>query len=517
MDFWCEAEALAGRPECGAERGILAAGWRKPGRNVWSLGAQTPATGQGDGMNALRDLLAYSGNDLHSRFRPFAERMEEAGQHPMVLNVFKSLYARLLDGDPGSLAESDITPLAGDELARYGSLDGYTRHGMDHLGKVAIIKLNGGLGTSMGLEKAKSLIPVRDGMSFLQLTLAQVDALRTRYNVPVPLLFMDSFRTHQDTLTATRDCNNGSCGIPLTFVQNKFPKVLAETLEPADCPENRSLEWNPPGHGDIYTALITSHILPQLLDSGIRYAFVSNVDNLGALFDPSLLGYMVKEGLPFVMEVARRQETDRKGGHLARLKDGRLALREIAQCPEADRQAFQDISRHSYFNTNSIWLDLAAVRQVILEEGMVPLSLIRNEKTLDPRDASSPRVIQLETAMGAAISCFADAAAVEVPRRRFSPVKTTADLLTVMSDCYELRDDYALVPREERSEDLPQVSLDGDYYKCIDDFLCRFPEGVPSMMDCSSLDVCGDVTFAADVALEGDVRINAEGAASVFR
>ena len=127
------------------------------------------------------------------------------------------------------------------------------------------------------------------------------------------------------------------------------------------------------------------------------------------------------------MEVADRTAADRKGGHLAqRLSDGRLVLRESAQCPDADMDAFQDIERHRYFNTNNLWIHLPSLRECLAEhDGVMGLPMIRNSKTLDPRDASSPKVYQLETAMGAAIAAFESAGALRVPR---SPVRAGQDV-----------------------------------------------------------------------------------------
>ncbi len=171
---------------------------------------------------------------------------------------------------------------------------------------------------------------------------------------------------------------------------------------------------------------------------GYRYAFTSNVDNLGATIEPAILGYFVAQGLPFMMEVADRTEADQKGGHLARrAATGRLLLRETAQCPPSDTEAFQDITRHRYFNTNNLWINLDALADLLARsEDGVALPLIRNSKTVDPRDPDSPPVYQLETAMGAAIELFDGAGAIRVPRSRFAPVKTTDDLLGVRSDAY---------------------------------------------------------------------------------
>jgi len=135
--------------------------------------------------------------------------------------------------------------------------------------------------------------------------------------------------------------------------------VDAETKDPAQYPENRGMEWCPPGHGDIYASLLGSGMLDRLLQAGIKYLFVSNSDNLGASLDLDLLRYVAESGKAFVMECARRTEADKKGGHLCvRKSDGRLMLRESAMCPADDASSFQDVDRHKFFNTNNLWVNL---------------------------------------------------------------------------------------------------------------------------------------------------------------
>jgi UTP--glucose-1-phosphate uridylyltransferase len=290
------------------------------------------------------------------------------------------------------------------------------------------------------------------------------------------------------------------------FLQHKIPKVAASDLSPVDCPYNPELEWCPPGHGDIYSSLLTSGMLEKLLQAGHEYAFVSNSDNLGAALEPCLLGYFVQNGLSFMMEVADRTKADKKGGHLAQLKSGRLVLREIAQTPESDMTAFQDIQRHKYFNTNNIWLHLPSLKDVLDRgKGILGLPMIRNSKTLDPRDRESIPVYQLETAMGAAISVFDRAGAIRVPRTRFMPVKNTNDLLAIRSDRYILNEKFQLIPNPKRKPNPILIDLDPAYYKFIDRFESRFPSGVPSLLDCESLRVNGDVRFGSDITLKGEV------------
>jgi UTP--glucose-1-phosphate uridylyltransferase len=249
-------------------------------------------------------------------------------------------------------------------------------------------------------------------------------------------------------------------------------------------------------------------LLDQLIAEGRRYAFVSNSDNLGAVLDVGILASFAESGAPFMMEVCDRTEADRKGGHLARTRDGQLVLREKAQCPSSEDALFQDISRYRYFNTNNLWLDLVAIRDTMRRHGgMLNLSMIVNAKTLDPRDEKSPKVYQLETAMGSAIGVIAGSRAIRVDRSRFSPVKTTSDLLAVQSDAYELNADCQLTLASSRRGQPPVIQLDDRYFKRVDQFLARFPHGAPSLLHCRSLIVKGDVRFAANVRLSGDCVI----------
>ena len=206
------------------------------------------------------------------------------------------------------------------------------------------------------------------------------------------------------------------------------------------------------------------------------------------------------------MEVTRRTPSDSKGGHLAvRKADGRLLLREVAQCPREDLPSFQDIARHRYFNTNNLWIRLDLLK-VALERnrGALPLPMIRNVKTVDPRDKNSPSVVQLETAMGAAIECFEGAAAIEVPRSRFAPVKTTADLLALRSDAYGIREDGQVRLADARNGIPPNISLSDDY-KLVD-HLDRLD--TPSLIDCRSLTIRGPVRLESGVVVRGDVTFD---------
>ncbi|MBE7325349.1 UTP--glucose-1-phosphate uridylyltransferase [Nocardioides sp. Y6] len=439
-------------------------------------------------------------------------KMRDAGVDEVAVQTFAHYHRLLEHGETGMIAESTIEPLDMESLV---DVEVSEEDALAAVRATAVIKLNGGLGTSMGMDRAKSLLCVRRGLSFLDIIVRQVLHLRERYDATLPLVFMNSFRTSQDTLDALgRYTDLPVEGLPLEFLQNKEPKLLAEGLTPVVWPKDPTLEWCPPGHGDIYTALQGSGLLVQLIEAGYRYVFVSNSDNLGAIPDARVAGWFAASGAPFAIEAVRRTASDRKGGHFARRKsDGRIVLRESAQTLEEDKEALADLDRHRFTSTNNLWFDLHAMRDVLAQRrGILGLPLIRNVKTVDPADPTSPEVVQIETAMGAAIEVFEGARTIEVGRDRFVPVKTTNDLLVLRSDVYDLGEDFVL---DQTTEAVPFVDLDSEHYKFVGEFDKRFPEGAPSLREASSVRIDGDWTFGRGVRLTGDVALEADSAQRV--
>ncbi len=440
-------------------------------------------------------------------FSPFAERMQADRQPKVFINTFAHYYEQLVAGETGMIPESDIQPVSTlPDVETFPAKQALL--GKKWLRRTAVIKLNGGLGTSMGLERAKSLLPVKENYTFLDII------ARQSMKANVPLVLMNSFATEQDSLRALQSYNDlNRRTVPLSFVQHREPKIAQLDFSPVTWPKNPSLEWCPPGHGDIYTALITRGTLVALTSQGYEYIFVSNADNLGAVLDFAILGYMVENKIPFLVEVADRTEMDSKGGHLAQRPDGQLVLRESAQCPAEDKAAFQDVTRHKYFNTNNLWIHLPTLRQLMAGRGSkLGLPMICNSKTVDPRDPHSTPVYQLETAMGSAIAVFQDSQAVRVPRTRFAPVKKTDDLLAVRSDSYMLTPAFHVEPSHDRRFKNILVELDPKYFKFVNDLDERFPFGPPSLVNAHSFVVKGDFRFGRDVVCKGDVcLINESG------
>lgn len=417
------------------------------------------------------------------------DKMEKAGCSPAQVQRFCARVEEFLSGAELTIAESEIRPV--ESLPKLEDLEPQP----ELLRQTAQIKLNGGLGTSMGLTGPKGLLEVKGGMDFYAICHHQVEQMARREGFRPPLLFMNSFNTEEATEERLR-----SLGFkqdpPWGFLQSQVPKICPD----GSLPEvEEEFAWCPPGHGDLYATLLDNGLAERLQREGVRFLFVSNIDNLGATLDSRPVAHMLNNRLPFLMEVTRRGDNDKKGGHLAQNVEGGLLLREVAQCPERDMEAFQDIERHKFFNTNNLWLDLQA-----LDESWTQLPLIVNRKPVYPHRPNSTQVVQLEQAMGAAIGVVPGAAAVEVGRDRFVPVKSTNELLLLRSDAYELSEDYTL---RAAKKDLPRVDLDPEHYRLIEDFE-RLVEGAPSLLACQSLQVRGPVRLHGDMKLSGEVQLS---------
>lgn len=431
-------------------------------------------------------------------------KMRAAGISQAAIDNFGHYWRLCASGATGLIREDSIRPLL--DPPQLDQVDVSEDAARAALQQTVMIKLNGGLGTSMGLDRAKTLLTVRDGKNFLDLIVDQVRYAREHYDARLPLVFMDSFRTSDDTLAHLAGHPGLAVdGLPLDFLQNAEPKILASDLSPVSWPADPTLEWCPPGHGDLYPALLGTGLLDALLDAGFRYASVANGDNLGAAPDARLAGWFAASGAPYAAEVCPRTINDRKGGHLAvRIADDQLILRDTAQTAPEEMDFFTDEHRHPYFHANNLWLDLAQLRAILTErKGVLGLPLIRNEKTVDPADASSPKVIQLESAMGAAIEVFPGATAIAVGRDRFLPVKTTNELLLLRSDVFDLGVDGRLQAQVAR---IPEIDLDPKHYRLVEDF-DRLVTVVPSLRDADALVVRGEWHFDARVAISGELEL----------
>ena len=420
------------------------------------------------------------------------------------MDNFFALFRRYLnDKAKGNEVSWDrIQPPQPEQVVEYKDLPNSEAAGF--LSKLAVVKLNGGLGTSMGCVGPKSVIEVRDGMSFLDLSVRQIEYLNRTYGVNVPFVLMNSFNTDEDTQNIIKKYEGHNIDI-LTFNQSRYPRVLKDSLLPAPKRYDSQLsDWYPPGHGDVFESLYNSGILEKLLARGVEMIFLSNADNLGAVVDLRILEHMNKTGAEYIMELTDKTKADVKGGTIIDY-EGKVRLLEIAQVPSEHVNEFKSIKKFKYFNTNNIWLNLKAIKRVV-EENLLEMEIIPNNKTIpaDKKGESDLSIVQLETAVGAAIKHFQGAHGVNVPRARFLPVKTCSDLMLVKSDLYTLKHGQLVMDRT-RFGPAPLIKL-GSNFKKVSDFQKRVPK-IPKILELDHLTVTGAVNLGRGVVLKGTVII----------
>uniref|UniRef100_A0A3P9KR86 UTP--glucose-1-phosphate uridylyltransferase n=1 Tax=Oryzias latipes TaxID=8090 RepID=A0A3P9KR86_ORYLA len=433
---------------------------------------------------------------------------EEAEISRKDFDGFKKLFHRFLQVKGPSVNWAKINRPPEDSIQPYDRIKakGLPDDITTSLNKLVVVKLNGGLGTSMGCKGPKSLISVRNENTFLDLTVQQIEHLNKTFNTDVPLVLMNSFNTDEDTKKILQKYSHHRVNIH-TFNQSRYPRINKESLLPIakgmGLNGANTEAWYPPGHGDIYASFHNSGLLDKLLAEGREYIFVSNIDNLGATVDLFILNHLMS--LPadrrceFIMEVTDKTRADVKGGTLIQYED-HLRLLEIAQVPKAHVDEFKSVTKFKIFNTNNLWISLPAIKR-LQEKNAMDMEIIVNPKTLD----GGLNVIQLETAVGAAIKSFKNAMGVNVPRSRFLPVKTSSDLLLVMSNLYSLDAGSLTMSKKREFPTTPHVKLGSSFTK-VQEFLKRF-ENIPDMLELDHLTVSGDVTFGKNVSLKGTVII----------
>ncbi|MCW7482969.1 UTP--glucose-1-phosphate uridylyltransferase [Leptospira kanakyensis] len=433
------------------------------------------------------------------------DTMKAAGLTDAFITDFITKVDAVRNGETGIVnweEVGDLDPKA-DEISLEAIHSAYPTD-LGLLSKLVVIKLNGGLGTSMGLDKAKSLIPIKDSMSFLAVMAKQIEIIRSEYGIDVPLLFMDSYNTQEDSQKELEK-NGFKQKQRTSFLQNKVPRLDAKTYAPIQN-KNDKENWCPPGHGDIYFTMVQEGILDELLSAGFEIAFLSNGDNLGATVDPHIVSYLLKEDIHFAMEMTPKTLADKKGGAIYRKTVGgkfiKYELLETAQVPKEHENEFSGLGKFRTFSTNNLWINLRALKERF-SKGNFSLSLIVNPKQVDGRS-----VIQLETAMGSAVGNFPKFKGIIIPRDRFAPVKKTEDYLIRRSDAYILNSDYSLtMTKERKTSGLGEilVQLDETYYKKIHQFDSLFLE-YPSLLYCEELVVVGEVLFDVPITIKGKVK-----------
>ncbi|XP_062107647.1 UTP--glucose-1-phosphate uridylyltransferase [Humulus lupulus] len=416
-------------------------------------------------------------------------------------NGFINLVSRYLSGEAQHVEWSKILTPTDEVVVPYDSLAQISEDSEEIkkiLNKLVVLKLNGGLGTTMGCTGPKSVIEVRDGLTFLDLIVIQIENLNSKYGCNVPLLLMNSFNTHDDTLKIVEKYSNSSVEIH-TFNQSQYPRLVVDDFSPLPSKGQTGKDgWYPPGHGDVFPSLKNCGKLDALLSQGKEYVFIANSDNLGAIVDMKILSHLIKNKNEYCMEVTPKTLADVKGGTLISY-EGRVQLLEIAQVPDEHVNEFKSIEKFKIFNTNNLWVNLKAIKRLVEADGL-KMEIIPN-----PKEVDGFKVLQLETAAGAAIKFFDNAIGINVPRSRFLPVKATSDLLLVQSDLYTLDNGFVIRNKDRTNPANPSIEL-GPEFKKVGSFLSRF-KSIPSIVELDSLKVTGDVWFGSGIILKGNVSI----------
>ena len=360
----------------------------------------------------------------------------------------------------------------------------------------------------MGLKQPKSLIAVKNNRTFLDIAVQQVQYLSKIASNDIPLVLMNSFNTERVTKEALSDVTDIKV---LHFNQSYFPRLHPGSLDPfttSELPLDQL--YYPPGHGNVFQSLYQSNLLSTLLEQGIEVIFISNIDNLGATVNPTLLSRFICSKAEVCVEVTKRLSEDKKGGTFVRIADqssstsSKIKDLEIAQVPKEHIPDFQDIRQFPTFNTGNMWVKVRFLIE-LFQHGPPKLDVIQNMKTI-----SGVPVLQLETAAGSIVSCSQNVEVIEVSRSRFLPVKSCADLALLQSNVFQLDETTGQVYLNPlRSIPfLPKLCL-GSYFSTFEDFRMRL-EQIPDMLDLEELEVTGDVIFGSGVVLKGRVSILSE-------
>lgn len=448
-------------------------------------------------------------NELYNRIDHIANSFQgsEEDKQNIVqeMNSFKTLFNQFLiqkklESEGNFLNWDKIQSLSPTMIKKYNTLPEINNTNIiELLNKLVVLKLNGGLGTTMGCKGAKSVIEVRDNKSFLDLIVEQLNNINTTYGTSVPLLLMNSFNTDKQTEKIVHRYQGSSVPI-FTFTQSRFPRIRKEGFMPiSESYTDKDIAWYPPGHGDVFEALDRCGLLNYLLSQGKEYIFISNVDNLGASVDLSILQYLESSCSEYIMELTNKTIADIKGGTLIDY-DGVARLLEIAQVPSEHIEEFKSIKKFKIFNTNNLWINLKAIRRLLTQNAFSGMEVIVNPKVID-----NTTVLQLERAAGSAIRFFNNSHGVVVPRSRFLPVKSTSDLLLIQSNLYSLINAFPSLSLSRPFGTIPVINL-GNYFKSISEYEKRFRK-IPDILELDHLTISGDVYFGENVTLKGTVVI----------
>lgn len=336
-------------------------------------------------------------------------------QEQWLRKVADGTYAQannLVDGQLSPPPAGTIRPMPEPGSAEWRELE---QLGLDAIqrGEFAVCILNGGMATRFG-GVVKGVVPVRDDLSFLGLAVENARELARRSGGRVRVFLMNSFATDEATKEHFEICEN--FGMSPQDVEHFTQFVALRMTQDGELFRLDDGELSPygPGHGDFAAAFRASGCLRRFLDTGGKYVFVRNVDNLGALASPVVLGHHIASNKQMTAEQTPKRDADVGGSPY--LYDGRVQLIEQLRYPKDFDASVVDV-----FNCNTMTFSAEALQQ--------PIELGRYyvEKEVDGRVA-----VQIEHLIGE-MTAHLSTNYLSVPREgansRFLPIKKPEDLV----------------------------------------------------------------------------------------
>ncbi|MBF0359835.1 MAG: UTP--glucose-1-phosphate uridylyltransferase [Oligoflexia bacterium] len=434
------------------------------------------------------------------------------------MKAFFHMFFKLIRGEKALISGDDYQQLAINEMLNLKEINSEEKKRLKKIGEkllkegnVVFANLNGGLGTSMGCEGPKSVMEVKNKKSFLDLRIEQIKAISKKVGGDskssnlLPFALMNSFNTTEDTNRALKGKISHD-----DFEQNMFPRILVTKkgdktfYSPFKSEVRDADEWNPPGHGDFYAAAYGSGWLDELKKKGVKYIFMANADNLGAIPDSVIVGYIADKRVQILTEVTEKSKADVKGGGFGRsLRSGRIMNIEVAQVSDKNPKDMKKFESMPSFNTNNMIMEVDALIERMSKEG------VRTSMIVNPKIVEGKQVIQLESAIASAIEGFERSVVALVPRDRFLPVKKIGDMIALSSDLFVIAEDGVprLNPAREVGGGLNDIKIDFGDWKLKD--AKESIKGNISLLNaknvgvkCKNLVIENGVSFANDVVIE---------------
>ncbi|XP_052192369.1 UTP--glucose-1-phosphate uridylyltransferase-like isoform X2 [Diospyros lotus] len=353
------------------------------------------------------------------------------------------------------------------------------------LDKLVVLKLNSGLGTEIGFDGPKSVIEICNGQTFLDLIVNQIESINSKHECNIPLILLNSIRTHDATLKVVEKYSKRNIDINTLCERQSHPVNKQDSKNELDF-----------DHQELFLSLKNSGTLDALLLQGKEYILVVKSDNFGAVIDSKILNHLIQNRIQYCMEVIPNISSDFEGSIL-HSHEGEFQLSDIAQMPQK-----HSLEKFKLLDTGNLWMNLKAVKRLFETDALTVESYPVSKKVSDDE------ILLQDRRATSAMRFFHRTIGVNVPQSRFQPLMATSDLLLVQSDLYTYAEGILTRNNARVKPANPSIELGREFEK-LSNFRSRF-KSIPSIIELDSLKVTGDVWFGAGITLKGKVTITAK-------